>query len=95
MEIVSPKFISFLSRFGMEISTIALWPFIISRKEMSDSTRHHEQTHLAQQLELWLIGFYALYLYYYLQGRKNEDRRSVVETLRGREGVDAARHVPI
>ena len=45
-------------------SAIALYPFIlIKRKELREdaSLIHHERIHHRQQLELLLVGFYALY----------------------------------
>ena len=36
---------------------------------MDEVTLNHEKIHLAQQKELWIIGFYLLYVYYWLRGK--------------------------
>jgi len=60
-----PKFLSIF----INIYAITLYPFIISRDEMSETTINHEKIHLAQQRELWLVGFYFLYVWYWLMGK--------------------------
>ena len=53
----------------IDIWAITLYPFIICRGEMNEKTKNHERIHLAQQKELWLIGFYVLYIGYWLIGK--------------------------
>ena len=36
---------------------------------MDKQTLNHEKIHLAQQRELWLVGFYLLYAFYWLRAR--------------------------
>lgn len=36
---------------------------------MNEVTLNHEKIHLAQQKELWLVGFYILYALYWLKSR--------------------------
>ena len=36
---------------------------------MNEQTLNHEKIHLAQQRELWLVGFYLLYAFYWLRAR--------------------------
>ena len=60
-----PKYLSIF----INIYAITLYPFIISRGEMDDVVLNHEKIHLAQQRELWIIGFYLLYVYYWLRGK--------------------------
>ena len=60
-----PKYLSIF----IKIHAITLYPFIICRGEMDDITINHEKIHLAQQRELWIIGFYLLYVYYWLLGK--------------------------
>ena len=53
---------------------ITLWPFIFLKYKKDTENRfliNHESIHLKQQAELWVIGFYILYLYYYLRRRYN------------------------
>jgi len=53
---------------------ITLWPFIFLKYKKDTENRfliNHESIHLKQQSELWVIGFYILYLYYYLRSRYN------------------------
>ncbi len=60
-----PKYLSIF----INIYAITLYPFIICREEMDEVTLNHEKIHLAQQKELWIIGFYLLYVYYWLRGK--------------------------
>jgi len=50
----------------INIWAITLYPFIICKGELDQRTRTHEIIHLHQQRELWLIGFYLLYVWYWL-----------------------------
>ena len=70
------KYITVYSRLlplGRKMRSMAMWPFVIvkrsKRDEFSDRVRRHEEIHLRQQLELWLVGFYVLYGWYYVKGR--------------------------
>tara|TARA_R100000426_G_scaffold78064_1_gene55575 strand:+ start:437 stop:778 length:342 start_codon:yes stop_codon:yes gene_type:complete len=65
--IVSPRICKALSIF-IEVGAITLYPFIISREPMSDVTLNHEKIHLEQQREGFILGFYALYLFYWGMG---------------------------
>lgn len=60
-----PKYLSIF----INIYAITLYPFIICKGEMDETTLNHEKIHLAQQRELWIIGFYLLYVYYWLRGK--------------------------
>jgi len=60
-----PKYLSIF----ISISAITLFPFIISRDEMSDVTIRHEIIHIEQQRELFVIFFYILYVWYWLRGK--------------------------
>lgn len=53
----------------INIGAITLFPFIISRDEMSDITIRHEMIHIEQQRELLVIFFYVLYVWYWLKGK--------------------------
>ena len=53
----------------INISAITLFPFIISKNEMSDITLRHELIHIEQQKELLVIFFYILYVWYWLKGK--------------------------
>jgi len=66
--IIAPKFCKALSVF-IDVGAITLYPFIVSRSEMSKTTLNHERIHLVQQRELWLLGFYVLYILYWLKGK--------------------------
>ena len=72
MKIVrNSKLLKLLSVF-IKIRAITLYPYIIIKDEESidskSSLLRHELTHLAQQKELFLIGFYILYVYYWIKG---------------------------
>jgi len=52
----------------INIWAITLYPFIICKGKLDQQTRTHEIIHLYQQRELLLIGFYILYVWYWLVG---------------------------
>lgn len=45
---------------------IALYPFIFIKGKQTDRIVNHEKIHLAQQAELLLLGFYLLYVIFYV-----------------------------
>ena len=54
----------------INIGAITLWPFIIYRykkEDVSPKLVNHETIHIKQQQELFVIGFYVLYVYYWLK----------------------------
>jgi len=51
----------------INIYAITLYPFIICRTVLDKRTRTHEFIHIAQQKELWVIGFYILYVWYWIK----------------------------
>ena len=51
----------------IKIHAITIYPFIICRTVLRQPTRSHEFIHIAQQKELWVIGFYILYVWYWLK----------------------------
>jgi hypothetical protein len=52
----------------IEIGAITLGPVVVSRGEMSETTRTHETIHWQQYIETAIIGFLILYLVYWLIG---------------------------
>jgi hypothetical protein len=52
------------------INGMALWPFILIRKDLKgrslERTLNHERIHLEQQKELLVLPFYVLYVLNYL-----------------------------
>ena len=71
-----PKYLSIF----INIYAITLYPFIICKDEMDEDTLNHEKIHLEQQRELWIIGFYLLYVYYWLRG-KSKGESSLISYL--------------
>ena len=71
-----PKYLSIF----INIYAITLYPFIICKEEMDEVTLNHEKIHLAQQKELWIIGFYLLYVYYWMR-RKWQGETSLASYL--------------
>tara|TARA_R100000005_G_C4925489_1_gene156838 strand:+ start:302 stop:646 length:345 start_codon:yes stop_codon:yes gene_type:complete len=65
--IIAPRFTKAIS-WVIEVGAITLFPFIISRKEMSESLLRHETIHIAQQKELLVILFYILYVWDFIKG---------------------------
>ena len=49
----------------ISIHAITLYPFIICRTVLEPRVRSHEFIHIAQQKELWVLGFYILYVWYW------------------------------
>ena len=80
--VISPRFCQFISIF-ITVYAITLYPFIIARDRLSITTYNHEKIHLVQQKELWIIGFYILYVLYWLKAR-----------LKGLNNDDAYRFIP-
>ena len=66
--IISPKFCKLISIF-INVQAITLYPFIIARAPLGITTYNHESIHLVQQRELYIIGFYILYVWYWLKAR--------------------------
>jgi len=60
IKITSPRFNSFLERFSplskTGISNITLFPFIISKRKMSNATEQHEAIHILQQIECSIVS---------------------------------------
>lgn len=58
-----------LSRLSpINIHAIVLWPWIICRSELDETSMRHELIHWHQYRELWVVGFLAIYLWDYLTG---------------------------
>ena len=64
--IVSPWFTKLMSVF-IDVYAITLFPFIISKEEMDETTLNHEKIHIEQQKELLVIFFYLLYAFYFVE----------------------------
>jgi len=59
-----------LASIFINVHAITLWPFIIIRDEGDEKTINHEKIHIRQQSELWVIGFYIMYLIDWIRGLK-------------------------
>tara|TARA_B100001564_G_C20348016_1_gene537603 strand:- start:42 stop:383 length:342 start_codon:yes stop_codon:yes gene_type:complete len=59
-----PRYLSIF----INIGAITLWPFVISRNKLNKQVLNHETIHIKQQQELLIIGFYILYVYYWVKG---------------------------
>lgn len=57
-----PKLLSWF----INIKAITLYPFIIFRGEPDEQTLNHERIHIQQQAECLIIGFYMLYVGFWL-----------------------------
>ena len=53
----------------IEIGAITLGYLVLSRVEMSETTKRHETIHYQQYLETLFIGFLVVYLYDYIVNR--------------------------
>ena len=61
---IIPKLLSVF----ITINAITLWPFVISRTSFNKLVLDHEKIHIRQQQEMLVIGFYIMYVYYWLCG---------------------------
>jgi hypothetical protein len=70
-----PVWLSYVA--PIEIGAITLGPVVISRGEMSESTKRHETIHFQQFLELAFVGFIVLYFGWWafnlLKGQKGDE----------------------
>jgi len=64
--IISTKFYKLMSVF-INVYAITLYPFIISKEPLPVTIYNHEKIHLVQQRELWVVGFYFLYVWYWFK----------------------------
>jgi len=59
----------FLSKFSpIDIWAITLWPFVFCRGVMSKRTENHEEIHIEQYNDTFVIGFLILYGFDYIHG---------------------------
>lgn len=66
--IISPRFCKLMSVF-IDVYAITLYPFIISKEPLPVTIYNHEKIHLVQQRELWVVGFYILYVWYWAKAK--------------------------
>ena len=74
--IITSKLLTKLLSIVISVYAITLFPFIILSEEVDEYTMNHELIHFEQQKELFVVGFYALYVYDFLKGMikyKNKD----------------------
>ena len=74
--IITSKLLTKLFSIVISVYAITLFPFIILSEEVDEYTMNHELIHFEQQKELFVVGFYALYVYDFLKGiikYKNKD----------------------
>ena len=57
-----PKYASIF----INVYAITLYPYVFIRDEGNDRVINHERIHLKQQRELWILGFYMLYVAFWL-----------------------------
>ena len=76
-----PVWLSYIA--PIDIGAITLGPIVISRDEMSETTKRHETIHYQQYLELAFVGFVILYLGYW-----------AYNLLRGQTGDVAYSNIP-
>ena len=57
-----PKYMSIF----INVYAITLYPYVFIRDDGNERVINHEKIHLRQQKELWIIGFYMLYVAFWL-----------------------------
>ena len=69
MKLVKNSLLVSIITFGFA-QGFALWPYLIVKRNVNKdwewSLINHEKIHLEQQKELWIIGFYILYIVWFL-----------------------------
>ena len=76
-----PVWLSYIA--PIDIGAITLGPIVISRDEMSETTKRHETIHFQQFLELAFVGFPILYYGFWL-----------LNLLKGDDGESAYYNIP-
>ncbi len=66
--IVTSKFLTKMLSIVISVYAITLFPFIILSEEVDEYTMNHELIHFEQQKELFVVGFYVLYVYDFIKG---------------------------
>tara|TARA_Y100000592_G_scaffold41510_1_gene65769 strand:- start:5590 stop:5928 length:339 start_codon:yes stop_codon:yes gene_type:complete len=66
--IITSKFLTKMLSVVISVYAITLFPFIILSEEVDEYTMNHELIHFEQQKELFVVGFYALYVYDFIRG---------------------------
>lgn len=66
--IIRNSIIPKLASVFIDAYAITLWPFIFIRDEGNQITINHESIHIKQQKELLVLGFYILYVLFWLVG---------------------------
>ena len=65
--VVKNSIIPSLLSWFIKIRGITLWPFIILKDEGDERIINHERIHIMQQRELLVIGFYILYILFWIK----------------------------
>ncbi len=60
-----PVWLSYIS--PINIGAITLGPIVISKGEMSEKTKRHETIHYQQYIDVLFVGFWPLYLFYWVR----------------------------
>ena len=66
--LIKSRFLTSLLSIVIAINAICLFPFIIVRDDLTETQLNHELIHFEQQKELFIVGFYCLYVHDYLKG---------------------------
>jgi len=62
--IIRSSLLTWLVSWFFPVGAITLWPFIIVNPNYeSERLINHERIHIQQQAEMWVLGFYAVYLW--------------------------------
>jgi len=67
VRIIENSRLPWLLSWFIKIHAITLYPFIICRTVLDKRGRSHEFIHIAQQKELYVVGFWFLYVWYWLK----------------------------
>ena len=81
--IIKSRILASLMSIAVVVNAISLYPFLIVRTNLDEHQMNHELIHFEQQKELYIIGFYTLYVYDFLKGMvKYKDRTQAYYMIR-------------
>ena len=81
--LIKSRILASLMSIVVAVNAVALYPFLIIRTDLDEHQMNHELIHFEQQRELYIVGFYALYVYDFIKGMiKYKDRTQAYYMIR-------------
>ena len=67
IKVIESGFLRFLIKWIMRTDAITVFPFIVFRKKPSYQEKNAEMIRLHQQKELWVVGYFITYMFYWVK----------------------------